>query len=324
MTCMNKSLSIEDFACLFGADIDDFDDECRQFISQTDFGYRKLNSKERDKTILEVLRRIDSGELAVAGKERICQWDKGWSENLKNFISSGYDLAELTPKYVRPNQVLRLYRDYVMPSDANFELNFFTVLRLWLFKKYLGGFDDIYEFGCGPAYNLPLIAKMYPEKRLYGLDWSEAAVKIVNLLHSKHKINAVGCLFDMYSPDYGLKMSKNSVVITIGGLEQLGEDYQRFFRFLQEKAPRLCVHVEPLCELYDENNLVDYLAIRFHKARNYLDGLLTYLQRLESFGGIEIIKTQRMYFGSLFHDGWSMVIWKPRENAKVILGEPIL
>lgn len=309
---MSKSIGIEDFARLFGTEVDDFDDECRQFISKTDFGYRELNSQERGKTILSVLKRIDSGELAVAGKERVCQWEKGWSENLHNFIFSGWNLDALIPKYVRPNQVLRLYRDYIMPSNANFELNFFTVLRLWLFKKYFGEFDNVYEFGCGPAYNLPLIAKMFPQKGLYGLDWSNVAVEIVNILHDKHGINAIGCLFDMYSPNYDLKMSENSVAITIGGLEQLGKDYREFIYYLQDEAPRLCIHVEPLCELYDEDNLMDYLAIKFHKARNYLDGFLTYLQKLEALGKIEIVKTQRMYFGSLFHDGWSMVFWKLR------------
>lgn len=309
---MSRSLNIEDFARLFGTGVNDFDDECCQFISQTDFGYRKLNHKERDKTILAVLQRIDSGELMVAGKERKSDWEEGWSENLQNFVSKGYDLGELIPKYVRPNQVLRLYRDYIMPSEPNFELNFFTVLRLWLFRKYLGEFNDIYEFGCGPGYNLPIMAKLFPEKRLYGLDWSEAAARIVNLLHEKHGINATGYLFDMYSPSGNLKISENSVAITIGGLEQLGKNYQAFVSFLIEKSFRLCIHVEPLRELYDENNLLDYLAIRYYQARNYLDGFLTYLQEREIKGDIEIVKTQRMYFGSLYHDGWSMVVWKPR------------
>lgn len=310
---MSASLGIEDFARLFGTTVDDFDDECRQFISQTDFRYSKLGRKKRDETMLGILKRIDSGELTLAGKEGKSRWEKGWSENLQNFISKGYDLAELVPKYVRPDQVLRLYRDYVMPSEANFELNFFTVLRLWLFKKYLKEFDEIYEFACGPGYSLPLMAKLFPEKKLYGLDWTEAAVETVNLIGKKHGINVIGYLFDMFAPDYNLQMTENSAVITIGGLEQLGKDHQAFVQFLIEKAPGLCIHVEPICELYDENNLVDYLAIKFHKTRNYLADFLTSLQRLETENSIEIIKTSRMYFGSLYHDGWSLVIWRPRK-----------
>ena len=310
---MSESLGVEDFARLFGTAVDDFDDECHQFISQTDFGYSKLSCEKRDETILGILKRIDSGELTLTGKERKSRWEKGWSENLQNFIARGYDLAELVPKYVRPNQVLRLYRDYVMPSEANFELNFFTVLRLWLFKKYLKEFDEIYEFACGPGYNLPLIAKLFPEKKLYGLDWTEAAVEIVNLIRKKRGINVTGYLFDMFSPDYNLEMTENSAVITIGGLEQLGKDHQAFVRFLIEKAPGLCIHVEPICELYDENNLVDYLAIKFHKTRNYLADFLITLQRLETENKIEMIKRQRMYFGSIYHDGWSLVIWRPRK-----------
>ena len=40
---MSESLGVGDFARLFGTAIDDFDDECHQFISQTDFVYRKLS-----------------------------------------------------------------------------------------------------------------------------------------------------------------------------------------------------------------------------------------------------------------------------------------
>jgi len=314
---MSKSLAVEDFARLFGTTVDDFDDECRQFISQTDFRYSKLGRKKCDETMLGILNRIDSGELTPAGKEGRSRWEKGWSENLQNFISKGYDLAELVPKYVRPNQVLRLYRDYVMPSEPNFELNFFTVLRLWLFKKYLKEFDEIYEFACGPGYNLALIAKLFPEKKLYGLDWAEAAIEIVNLICEKDGINATGYPFDMFSPDYSLEMAESSAVMTIGGLEQLGKNHQAFVRFLIEKAPGLCIHVEPICELYDENNLVDYLAIKFHKARNYLADFLISLQRLEIENKIQIVKTQRVQFGDLYNDGWSLVIWRPRKGTRL-------
>lgn len=309
----SQSLGVEDFASLFGTTVDDFDDECHQFISQTDFRYRKLSWDERDETILGILKRINSGELTLTGKEGRSRWEKGWSENLQDFISTGYDLATLVPKYVRPSQVLRLYHDYVMPLQPNFELNFFTVLRLWLFQKYLKEFDEIYEFACGPGYNLPLIAKLFPEKKLHGLDWTETAVEIVNLIHTKCGINVTGHLFDMFSPDYNLEMTENGAAITIGGLEQLGKNHQAFIRFLIEKAPGLCIHVEPICELYDENNLVDYLAIKFHKTRNYLTNFLVDLQRLETENKIEVLKTQRVYFGSLYHDGWSLVIWRPRK-----------
>ncbi len=308
---MNQSLHLEDFARLFGTTVDDFDDECREFINKTNFRYTRLSPEKRDETILGVLKKIDSGQLTLAGKEGKSRWEKGWSENLSNFVAKGYDLDELIPKYVRPNQVLRLDRDYIMPVNADFELSFFTVLRLWLFKKYFKNFDSIYEFGCGPGYNLSLLAKMYPAKKLYGLDWSKAAVELVNLIGKKHNMNISGHIFDMFSPNSDIEIAENGAVMTIGGLEQLGKDHQEFVQFLIAKEPRLCIHVEPICELYEENNLVDYLAMKFHKQRNYLIGLLPYLEKLEDENYIRILKIHRMYFGSLFHDGWSLIIWRP-------------
>jgi hypothetical protein len=308
---MPEVLVLEDFARLFGADSGDFDEECREFVGNTDFSYNRLSPKERDQIILEILKRIDSGQLSKAGEEERDRWEKGWGENLEKFIDKGYDLAELLPKYVRPNQVLRLYREYVMPVDANFEINFYTILRLWLFKKYLKGFDATYEFGCGPGYNLPLMAKLYPNMNLYGLDWSKASNDTVNLLREKHDIKATGIFFDMFSPDYTLELEDNSVVITLGGLEQLGEKHHNFLEFLVKKSPRLCIHIEPIYRFYDENNLADYLAMKFHRNRNYLMNFLPCLLELESRNKVTVLNTNRMKFGSLFHDGWSLTVWKP-------------
>ena len=69
--------------------------------------------------------------------------------------------------------------------------------------------------------------------------------------------------------------------------------------------------MEPLCELYDPDNLVDYVAYRYHKQRGYLDGYLTRLRQLEAEGRIEILKTQRVYFGNLYHEGYSFIAWRP-------------
>ena len=58
-------------------------------------------------------------------------------------------------------------------------------------------------------------------------------------------------------------------------------------------------------------NLVDYLAVRFHAFWGYLSGLLLRLRQLEAEKRIEILKVQRMNFGSMYHEGYSCVIWRP-------------
>ena len=82
-------------------------------------------------------------------------------------------------------------------------------------------------------------------------------------------------------------------------------------QFLLDRSPALCLNMEPLCELYDQGNLIDYMSYRYHKQRGYLDGYLTRLKQLEGESRIEIVKIQRVLFGNLYHEGYSFVAWRP-------------
>lgn len=305
-------LKLEDFAHLFGTTIDDIPDDCRELIAEMDFQYRELSGDERDNVLLNIIKKLDSDQLTVVGRKKRVIWEKGWSENLKNFLQKNYDINELTPKYYRAGQILRIYQNYAITYDPNFEFNFFKIFRLWLYKKYLKEGESIYEFGCGPGHNLIALAELYPKKRIHGLDWVVASRDLVNKIAEVYKYNITGHLFDMFSPDENLEIANNSVIMTIGALEQLGHDYESFLQYLLKKSPMLCLNVEPLCELYDKNNLLDYIAIKYQKKRKYLSGYLDCLRKLESKGEIEILKTQRMFFGNLNYNGWSFVVWKPK------------
>ena len=124
-----------------------------------------------------------------------------------------------------------------------------------------------------------------------------------------------GHLFDMRSPDEKLEIANNSAVVTIGTIEQLAGDFEAFLQFLLKRSPALCIHVEPTIELYDEDSLVDYLAVKFHRKRGYTQGFLPRLQQLQNQGKIEILKVKRLFFGSLFMEGYSLIIWKPRNTS---------
>ncbi len=305
-------LTLEDFACLFGAEVEDIPKDCRNLISKNNFSYRKLKDNERDMTILAILKKIESEELPVAGEQGEGRWKKDWKEILKNFVETDHDLTGLVPKYMRQARFARLYKDYVIPEDEKFWVNWFNVFRQWLFGKYLKDIDNIYEFGCGTGQNLVMLAKIFPEKKLYGYDWVKPSVDIINLLAEKCGYNLKGQLFNMFSPNESLNFSRSSAVLTIHALEQLGADFEKFLNFLIKKSPDLCINVEPIYELYDAKNLIDYLAIKFHKKRNYLQGYLSRLRQLEKEGKIEILKIQRVSFGSLYHDSYSYIIWRPK------------
>jgi len=304
-------LKLEDFARLFGTSVDEISLECRQLISQYDFSYRPLTEKDRDRVLLDVLKRIESDQFSLAGKEGKDRWEKGWAENRDGFLKSSGDSDQLIPKYIRPGQFVRIDQQYATTVDPNFEFNWYKVFRLWLFQTYLSGADTVYEFGCGSGFNLAALAKLYPDKKYYGLDWAQASVDIANELGRIHGRDIQGKLFDFFDPDRTMDLEKNSVVLTIGALEQTGTDYGEFIEFLFESSPKLCIHIEPIVEWYDENNLVDYAGIRFLQKRKYWSGFPEQIEELERKGQVEIIKKKRSYFGSLYVEGYSQLIWRP-------------
>lgn len=312
ITYTDSELKIKDFAELFGTTINDIPKECIQIIDKTDFHYSAISGDEYKATILDILKKIDSGKMNIAGEEKREIWNKGWSENLSNFITKTYDLEELVPKYYRPGQLVRLRGAYVKGRDPNFEYNFFRVLRTWLFIKYLKEQTTIYEFGCGPGHNLVALAKLYPDKELFGLDWANSSIELINNISKVHKFNIEGMLFDMFHPDENIYLKRNSAVITIGVLEQVGSRYEKFMDYLLKNRPELCINVEPLYEFYDEKNIFDYIAIKYHDAVGFLKQYLNELKKLERDNKLEILRIQRMHFGGLYTDGWSYVVWKPK------------
>jgi len=307
---MNE-ITLKDFTRSFGTN--NISNDCKSLIAKADFRYERLDDRERDKLMLDILKTIGGDGLIKSSQERQPQWEKGWSENLECFIDSGYRIEELVPKYMRSDRPIRLGYDYAIPHGANFEQDYADVFRLWLFEKYFQDVDAVYDFGCGTGYNLTMLAKLFPGKKLYGLDWATASQKILVLLAKHHGMNMIAHPFDFYSPNESLKIADNSAFMTFAALEQVGSDYEAFLQFVLKKSPALCVNVEPLLELYDENSLVDYLAIKYHKRRNYLNGYLSRLKELESRGRITIQKVQRTYFGNLYHEAYSYVVWRPRE-----------
>jgi hypothetical protein len=117
--------------------------------------------------------------------------------------------------------------------------------------------------------------------------------------------------FDFFEPDPDMKLDAGSGVLTMCALEQIGPRHERFVEFLLQKKPQVCVNMEPLLELYEDDNLVDYLAMRYHRKRGYLDGFLTSLRNLAAAGRIEILDVRRFFFGSIYHEAYSYVAWRP-------------
>ncbi len=100
-------------------------------------------------------------------------------------------------------------------------------------------------------------------------------------------------------------------MLTYGALEQVGERFAAFLNYVLDQKPALCLHVEPMSELYDKADLFDYLGQRYHRRRGYLSGFLDTLKALGAQGKITISKVYRHRFGGTYIETYSYAVWHP-------------
>jgi hypothetical protein len=296
---------------LFGTDAARITGETKALIENSDLSYREIVGEERDRLILGVLKRIDLDQQVIGADSRKDVWYNGWDNTHQDFLNSGGSIESLVPKFIRTGLPVRLRGEFVSPADPDFELRFVQVLRNWMFREFFGPFDNLYEFGCGTGFNLVALAKIFPEKRLFGSDFVNSSVDLVNAIAQKHQFRLSASLFDMTSPNPEYKILPSSAIFTFGSIEQLASRFGNFLEYLLSQRPGLCLHIEPTVELYDENRLIDYLAIKFHRKRGYTEGLLPALQKLAEAKRIELMRVRRLYFGSLMIEGYNLILWRP-------------
>lgn len=291
-------LTIKNFEELFG---DTLSKKCKELISKYNLKYKEI--KNKDDIILQILKSLDEGFSKTGDIEK---WEKGWKENLDRF-SQTKDTEDLTPKYYKINP-LRLNGNFVFPKQDKFEIKFFNILLRYIAENYLYQYDKIYEFGTGSAHNLIKLCAIHPDKQYVGLDWAKSSQGIIEKLGME---NIKGVNFDMLSPP-NYNIDPNSVVLTVGALEQLGNNFKYILNYWIKQPVSLFVHIEPFIEMY-EDNLLDYLAKKFTLQRNYLNGYLTYLESLDN---IKIIRKHRIRFGSLYHEGWNLCMWRKKYRIR--------
>ncbi len=304
-------LSLPDFGQLLGEPITNISHDTQEIFGRFDFRYVPVKPEEKEDLILKIVKNLYEKKFSVVGAERHQIWNNAWEKTAQRFAQTNNSNGALTPDFLDAHPVIRLNREFFRPVDASFEGNVFSVLRHWLYQQFFSSPDTIYEFGCGSGFNLLALAEMFPNKSLYGLDWTQSSVDLVTKIGLVKKLRLEGRLFDFFSPDPNLALRKNSAVLTVCALEQVGKNFWPFLQYLRNQRPQLCVHVEPIYEFYDKENLLDYLAIRYHSDRGYLQGFLPSLENLESEGQVEILKVKRMNFGSFYHEGYTCVVWRP-------------
>ncbi len=283
--------------------------ECSQRLAAHDLSYEVIVGMERESLLLDALRTVETAELAKAGPERVDIWEKGWGENLRQYEAGGFSDNDLIPKY-NHHRVLRLSGDYVRVADEGFEYAVYSALRQYYFQKYFTGLNHVTEFGCGTGTSLIQLAEMFPCLQIRGCDWARSSQSIIEHLGANSGRSITGTHFDMFKPDRTLILESGSAVFTSAALEQIGPNHSEFVDYLLNQDTSVCVHIEPLLELYDDQQLFDVVASRYHQRRSYLSGFLPRLRELEDSGQVEILEVQRSGFGSFFHEGYSVVVWQ--------------
>jgi SAM-dependent methyltransferase len=299
------------FAELFGTTPERVRAHAGTELDAADWSFEPLCESRRDALVLQSLHRIHTPRLAHAGEHRAAEWDQGWRENYDEFVASGFDKRKLVPKYVKEGVPVRLQRAYVQPSQRDFVYRYTRVFRAWLFREHLAPYSTVYEIGCGTGDNLMHFAELFPEAQLHGLDWAPSSQDILRAAAVHHGVRLAAARFDFFAPDPALRLAPGSAVLTFGALEQVGPRHGAYLDFILTQRPALCVDVVGIGELYEEDELLDYLALLYHRRRQYLDGYLTRLRELAAGGRIAIEAVHHQRFGNPFDDPYSYIVWRP-------------
>ncbi|OHA27753.1 MAG: hypothetical protein A3C08_03280 [Candidatus Taylorbacteria bacterium RIFCSPHIGHO2_02_FULL_47_18] len=306
-------LGVSDFARRWGISLKEMPKGCVALIARGDFHYRRLDKNERDAAILKILKQFDTYDnvkKSIADGDGKKRWMREWKSVFEAFVAGGYDTERLVPPYFRP-QIVRLDGDFAMPASPHFSIDAYTVLRRWIIETYFKKAHAIYEFGCGTGFNVAEIAKLCPGVEVHGLDWTPYSARIIQSFSPQFGNRAHGHVFNMLNTDPKFCLSSGAVVLTVGAMEQLNTRFEPFLLYLIRQKPALVVHIEPIVEIADTNTLFDFLAVSFGARRRYLTGFLPRLRALEKNGKIRIVKIQNTRIGSLYHDSYSLIAWKP-------------
>ena len=298
-------LTTKDFELLWRFDLSDIANR----IELRKFDYRLFTPNETDLEIDRILDHIRSG-LIPSGPKRINDWEKGWLENLEIYREDQF-IDSLIPKYFGKDPILRFKNNLIFSENYDLELNFFATLMDYVSIRYLKSFEHVYEFGCGTFHNLIRIRSLFEKAILTGLDWTTSSNQIGQKLFGEYQIS--NYKFDFYNPDFNLKVSDNSCALTVAALEQVGTKSKKFIDYLLLSNFRRVIHVEPVIELLNSKDRLEATSIKYAQERNYLQGLLPYLEKKEAEGKLKILTAEKSHIGSHYLDGYQIIVW---ENIK--------
>lgn len=306
-----KRITADDLARMFKCRTDELPPRIFSGIDRVNTTYRDANREELASHVLQVLKQVTSPGITRTREENLAAFEKGWADNLMSADGGVISMDSLKARYFRGSKLLRYDKKLIVADNHDLEYDLFTLVRYLLFERYLSAYEDIFELGCGSCQNLLMLSEMFPGKKLCGMDWASASIRIAKLLSSSQQRNITGILFDMLNPTANVVLSPGSAVFTIHALEQIGTQHDKLLSYIVAARPGIVWHYEPIVEFYDPDNLLDYLAILYSQKRNYLSGFWPALCRLQEQRKIEILEATRPYLGGVIHES-SLIVWRPR------------
>ena len=275
-----------------------------------DFRYLPIAGARLDALKNQIRDKIAKDNQRIASPGRAEAWEEGWQAQLEEARTRGFTDDSLVPKFIHHGQAMRICGEYAETLNPRFEADWVRFLRCWFLEKYFGGCEAIWEFGCGTGHNLVAAAEMHPEAKLAGFDFARSAVHLVRQMADARSLPIEAMQFDMLNPNPSLGVPPNTGVFTFGSMEQLGGQVGQMIDWLVQARPKVVVHIEPSEDLYGLSDF-DQLAYRFQTKRGYTATLIAFLRRIAETSEIELLKVQRTGVGSLYLEGYNVIIWRP-------------
>jgi hypothetical protein len=250
---------------------------------------------------------IERDDRHIGSAKHAELWELNWREHLMRFNANQTSEA-LVPRFIKSGMPVRIDQEfYSTANDPDFELRYYRELQRKIIAPLCADCQRIFEFGCGSGFNLVELAKLFPAMRFFGLDYSAAAVELVEAAARALHLPIATQRFNMKLPGE-LRIPHDSFCFTFGAVEQLASDFKPFIDWLFEQRPRRVLHIEPTPELLDPYNATDALALKFMSKRGYTSGFLSYLYHRDD---IAIQEVTRCFVGSMMIEGYNIVVWSP-------------
>lgn len=284
-------------------------EKLKKLHKELNLDYEECTQEETEENIKKINETLNDDMIKVSGPHRIGDWTMGWHENFFAFSTTGVFDA-LKPRYFGKIPYTRFNNKFVKSKNPDFEYNCFKMLQACLFEKYVKEINSYYEFGCGTGYNLLNCEFISNPKKITGLDWAETSQMCITAMCDLKNKSFECKNFDFEKPDLSFDLDSDSVVTTLAALEQIGDRHGNFIDYLLSKKPSMCLHLEPIEEVLDQNIPMEDLSLKYFAKRKYLSKFLTRLRDLEAEGKIEILETKRTNIGSFYIEGYTLVAWR--------------